>query len=346
MTARPPVTRVLICEDSRTYATSLVRFLEYEGDLKVVGVCGSGEEAVHALSRLQPDLVTMDTELPGINGVEATAQIMRSRPTPIVMLSAHTRRASERAAAALAAGALEVLSKAELSLDDPAGHKAIAFRRRLARLARAYVRQRRPDGGQKQGSRRGQRRARAIGICASTGGPQALETVLSGLPADFPLPVLVVQHMGDGFMDGLARWMDQRLPLPARIAGDRVKAEPGVWFAPYDAHLLLAPSMHLALDRETRAGPHRPSGNVLLKSIAAAVGADGVAVVLTGMGRDGAEGVVAIRAVGGHAIAQDEATSAVFGMPKAAKESGADVVLPLSEIATELRHLPVAEGAA
>lgn len=346
MTTRPPITRVLICEDSRTYATALVRFLEYEGDLKVVGVCGSGEEALEALSRLQPDLVTMDTELPGINGIEATERIMRSQPTPIVVLSAHTRRASERAAAALAAGALEVLSKTELSLDDPAGSRAIAFRRRLARLARAYVRQRRPDGSRKRGLRPSQRRARAIGICASTGGPQALETVLAGLPADFPVPVLVVQHMGDGFMDGLVRWMDQRLPLPVRIAGDGVMARPGVWFAPDDAHLLLEPSMHLALDRETRSGPHRPSGNILLKSIAGAVGADGVAVVLTGMGRDGAEGVVAIRAAGGHTIAQDEATSAVFGMPKAATESGANVVLPLSEIATELRHLPVAEAAA
>ena len=345
MTARPPITRVLICEDSRTYATSLVRFLEHEGDLEVVGVCGSGEEALRALPRLQPDLVTMDTELPGISGIEATERIMRSHPTPIVVVSAHTRRASERAAAALAAGALEVLSKNEFSLDDPTGPRAIALRRRLARLARAYVRQRRPDARRKRDPRPRGLGARVIGICASTGGPQALETVLAGLPADFHTPVLVVQHMGNGFMEGLVRWMDQRLPLPARVARSGVKAGPGIWFAPDDAHLLLEPGMRLALDRKTVSGPHRPSADVLLKSIAAAVGAESVAVVLTGMGRDGAEGVVAIRTAGGHTIAQDEATSAVFGMPKAARENGAEVVLPLSEIATELRYLPVAEAA-
>jgi two-component system chemotaxis response regulator CheB len=339
VTARPPVTRVLICEDSRTYATSLARFLEYEGDLKVVGVCSSGEEALEALPRLQPDLVTMDVELPGISGIEATEQIMRSQPTPVVVLSAYTRRASERAAAALAAGALDALLKTELPLDDPDGPKAVALRRRLARLARAYVRQRRPSSRRNPPPGPDQRRARVIGICASTGGPQALETVLSGLPADFPLPVLVVQHMGAGFMEGLVRWMDQRLPLPTRVARDGVRMRPGAWFAPDDAHLLLKPSMHLALDRETVSGPHRPSADVLLKSLASAVGAEGVAVVLTGMGNDGAEGVAAVRAAGGHTIAQDEATSAVFGMPKAAAQNGAEVVLPLSEIATELRHL-------
>ena len=343
MTAGRPVTRVLICEDSRTYAISLVRFLEHEGGIKAVGICGSGEDALEALPRLQPDLVMMDAELPGISGIEATKRIMAVQPTPIVVLSAHTRRASERAAAALAAGALDVLPKTDLSLDDPAGHRAIAFRRRLARLARAYVGQRRPGASRRKRPRPGRRGAAAIGICASTGGPQALETVLAGLPTDFPVPVLVVQHMGNGFMDGLVRWMDERLPLPARIASEGAKARPGVWFAPDDAHLLLAPDMRLTLDRDTVVGPHRPSGNVLLNSIASAVGADGVAVVLTGMGRDGAEGVVAVRAAGGHTIAQDEATSAVFGMPKAATESGADVVLPLSEIAAELRHLPLAE---
>jgi two-component system, chemotaxis family, protein-glutamate methylesterase/glutaminase len=345
MTARPPITRVLVCEDSRTYATSLASFLRYEGDLEVVGICSSAEEALEALPRLQPDLVTMDTELPGINGIEATQRIMRSHPTPIVVLSAYTPRSSERAATALAAGALEVLSKMDLPLDDPAGPRAIALRRRLARVARAYVRQRRPGGSRKRGAHHRRRGASAIGICASTGGPQALETVLTGLPADFPLPVLVVQHMGTGFMEGLVRWMDQRLSLPARVARGGDTAGPGIWFAPDDAHLLLEANLSFALDRETVSGSHRPSGDVLLKSIAAAVGPAGVAVVLTGMGRDGAEGVGAIRAAGGHTIAQDEATSAVFGMPKAAADNGAEVVLPLSEIATELRHLPVAEAA-
>jgi two-component system, chemotaxis family, protein-glutamate methylesterase/glutaminase len=185
-----------------------------------------------------------------------------------------------------------------------------------------------------------------IGICASAGGPAALEVVLAALPADLPLPVLVVQHITNGFMEGLVRRLDQVSALPVRTASDGQVAGPGVWFPPDDTHLVLDPSLRLELDAETVVGAHRPSGDVLLESMASAVGAGSVGVVLTGMGRDGAHGVEAIVRAGGSVIAQDEHSSAVFGMPRAAAEAGAQVVLPLAEIAAALSRLALAEARA
>ncbi|MDQ6751363.1 MAG: CheB methylesterase domain-containing protein, partial [Actinomycetota bacterium] len=185
--------------------------------------------------------------------------------------------------------------------------------------------------------------ARAVGIGASTGGPPALTTVLGALPADFPLPVLVVQHIAAGFSDALVHWLDRRLALPVGFATPDGLARPGVWFAPDDAHLRLDSSMRFVIDRETKRGAHRPSVDELLESLAASAGERAVGVVLTGMGRDGADGVEAIREAGGLVIAQDEETSAVFGMPRAAIESGADLVLPLDDVGPALRALRSAE---
>ncbi|HWW66425.1 MAG TPA: CheB methylesterase domain-containing protein [Solirubrobacterales bacterium] len=178
-----------------------------------------------------------------------------------------------------------------------------------------------------------------MGIGASVGGPPALATVLGGLPVDFPLPVLVVQHMAAGFGEGLVKWLDQSVAIPVGIAVDGAPMQRGVWMALDGAHLRLEPSMRLSLDRKTRRGAHRPSLDVLFESLASSAGDGAVGVVLTGMGRDGAEGVRALREAGGLTIAQDEETSAVFGMPGAAIESGVDLVLPLEELAPKLATL-------
>ena len=184
-------------------------------------------------------------------------------------------------------------------------------------------------------------------MCASTGGPHVLSHLLRAMPGGYPIPVLIVQHIAAGFTDGLARWLGETLPLPVRIATDGAPAGPGVWIAPEGAHLTLARGGRLALDRRTVTGGHRPSGDVLLESIAAVAGEAGVAVVLTGMGRDGAAGALAVRQRGGLAIAQDEASSVVYGMPKAAADNGVDLVLSPAQIAArllELRHLPFGEA--
>jgi two-component system, chemotaxis family, protein-glutamate methylesterase/glutaminase len=178
--------------------------------------------------------------------------------------------------------------------------------------------------------------SRVIGICASTGGPQALASVLGSLPGGYSIPILVVQHMTPGFLAGLVSWLDRETALPVRLARDGERLQPGVWFAPDGAHLRLERTRRLALDADTSAGNHRPSGDVLLCSLARVAGAGAVAVVLTGMGRDGAEGVAAVAAAGGRTIAQDERSSIVYGMPRVAVERGARTVLELEAIGAAL----------
>jgi two-component system, chemotaxis family, protein-glutamate methylesterase/glutaminase len=334
--------RVLICEDSRLYAVALRRVLEHDADISVAAVCGTAEEAIAVLPRLKPDLVTMDIELPGLDGLQAVEEIMSSRPLPILVLSAHVGPASAKTLAALAAGALDVLAKDDLDLRDPAGAAAAAFRHRVKVLSRVRVirhpRARltaRPSGSGQA------RHASVIGLCASTGGPQILARLLDALPADYPIPLLIVQHIAAGFTEGLVRWLDQAVPLPVAMAAGGARASRGAWIAPEGAHLKLAAGGRLSLDRHTVAGRHRPSGDVLLGSIAAIAGRLGVAVVLSGMGSDGAVGAAAVRRRGGLAIAQDEESSAVWGMPKAAIDLGADAVLSPGRIVAcllGLRH--------
>jgi two-component system, chemotaxis family, protein-glutamate methylesterase/glutaminase len=325
--------RVLVCEDSRVYAAALRLMLEYDGDIKVVAICATAEEAIAALPSVQPDLVTMDVELPSLDGLQAVEQIMSAQPLPILVLSAHLGAGNDKAAAALAAGALEALAKEDLDLRERAGAAGTAFRHRVKVLSRARVirHPRARLGGSPSGRPGGgpaaPRRASVIGICGSTGGPHILACILDQLPADYPIPILIVQHIAAGFTEGLARWLDQSAALPVGIAADGMRAARGAWIAPEGAHLKLAVAGWLALDRHTVAGRHRPSGDVLLGSIATVAGRVGVGVVLSGMGRDGAIGAAAIRSSGGLAIAQDEESSAVYGMPKAAIDLGVDLVL-------------------
>jgi len=333
--------RVLICEDSLAYAAGLQRMLEYDKDISVAGVRVSAEAAVTALPRLRPDLVTMDIELPGMDGIRAVEEIMGSRPLPILVISAYVAgAASEKAAAALAVGALDAVAKDDLDLGDPAGAAGVAFRRRVRTLSRARV-IRHPRSGPGPGLdvRDPGRRASAIGVCASTGGPQVVARLLDALPADFPIPLLIVQHIGAGFVAGFASWLDQTVRLPVAIARGGSPAGRGAWIAPDGAHLKLTSAGLLALDRHTVTGHHRPSGDVLLESIAAAAGRAGVAIVLSGMGADGAAGAAAVRGKGGLAMAQDQESSAVFGMPKVAIDLGVDLVLSPAEIAAALVNL-------
>jgi two-component system chemotaxis response regulator CheB len=340
--------RVLICEDSLAYATALSRFLERDEEIDVVGIAPSGEQAIADIERLEPDLLTLDMQLPGMDGLEVVKRTMGSNPLPIVVLSAKVARGSDQAVAALAAGALEVLAKDMLRLDRPDDLWAQAMRSRLRRLSSMRVARPAPSRRQKHAagtSGLGSRSARVIGIGASTGGPPVLEEILSGLPADFSLPVLVVQHMAPGFIEGFARWLGQKLPLEVGIAKEGDRATPGVWFAPDGAHLLLTKSMRFALGEEPE-GPHRPSVDVLLSSLAQGVGSDAVGVVLTGMGKDGAVGAAEIHRAGGVVIAQDEASSVVYGMPRAVAENGADLVVSPAEIADALSALRPARGVA
>ena len=234
MKADPPV-RVMICDDSPAYARGLARFLEYDGDLRVVGVCASAAELIATLPELPCDLITMDLELPDADGVSTIEQIMSSRPRPILALSAHTGRGSRWAPAALAAGALDAIYKGELRLDSLGGAPATALRRRIKRLARVPLTARaglvsNGLGGERARGLNGAgsgREATVIGIGSSTGGPAALVELLSQLAADFPLPVLVVQHISPGFTEGLGA-LDRRSRAAAgRARSTRSARRPG-----------------------------------------------------------------------------------------------------------------------
>ena len=343
-TAVAEARRVLICEDSPTYAAGLARLLARDPEIEVVGICPTAEATLALLPKLErkPHLVTMDMELPGMSGAQAIELIMSSHPVPILVLAGGVARGSAQALASLGAGALEVLRKDALDFRDPGGTDARAFRQRVKLLSRVPVlhhprgalgRDRHTAGG--MGTPRS---ASVIGICASVGGPPALATVLAALPASFPIPILVVQHITQGFTQGFAHWLDDQVALPVRLAAPG-HVGPGIWVAPEGAHLALGVTGRLGLDDHSDPDPHRPSGDVLLRSVARNARADGVAVVLTGMGRDGAAGLGEVRHAGGLTIAQDEASSAVFGMPKAAAEQGAELVLAPAMIGSRLRTL-------
>jgi two-component system chemotaxis response regulator CheB len=338
----------LICEDSTAYATGLSRFLEYDPEIEVVGVSRTGEEAIAEVERLQPDLLTLDMQLPGMDGLEVVQRLMEAHPLPIVVISAVVARGSERASASLAAGALEILSKEQLRLDQPEDVWAQAMRSRLRRLSSMRVgRSRRgrhqPAAPAPRSIEIPRRTAAAIGIGASTGGPPVLEALLGRLPADFAVPVLAVQHMTPGFIEGFVRWLDRKLPLPAQVAADGARASAGVWFAPDGHHLLLTESGRFALTDQP-AGPHRPSVDSLLSSLARSCGTEAVGVVLTGMGRDGAAGAAEIRSAGGLVAAQDEASSVVYGMPQAVAEGGADLIAEPATLGQTLAALRPAGG--
>lgn len=340
MTSRDTTTRVLICEDSRTYAAALTRLLEHGGTIEVVAAVGDVAAALEALGRERPDLVLMDLELPGASGVEAVEMVMRTAPVPVLVLSAHVGSRSDAAAAALAAGALDALAKRDLSVSDPSSPAAVELRHRVRVLSAARpAAPRRPPHIDSGSQSPGRQRPRVIGICASSGGPQALTRLLVGLPASFPVPILVVQHMTPGFTEGLVRHLDACAPLPVRLSRNGVLPDSGVWVAADGADLTVGATGRLVLDDGGEPRPHRPSGDVLLTSLATRLGSAAAGVVLTGMGSDGAEGIRALRGAGALTIAQDEESSAVFGMPRAAVEAGAETVLPLEGIAGALRAL-------
>jgi two-component system chemotaxis response regulator CheB len=349
MSARRRALRIAICEDSRAFARAFEDFLERDPALEVVGTYPSSEKLLAAIDRDAPDLVTMDLEMPGMGGLRGIEELMARRPTPVLVLSSHAGRGSEMAARALAAGALEAMPKASLHLDRPDDVWAVALRSRVKRLAsvnldRGSARRSRPEPSRAPEPPPSTRPVRVIAIGASTGGPPALEAVLASLPASFPIPILVVQHMPPGFIGGLVRWLDSRVELPVGLAHAGEPLAPGAHFADDGAHLVLEPDGRIgrAIEPDAR---HRPSVDELLASVARVAGPEGAAVVLTGMGRDGAQGVASMCAAGGLVIAQDEASSAVFGMPRGAVDAGAQRVMALERIGPALASLrPAAAG--
>lgn len=349
---RRPI-RVLVVEDSATARQLLVELLRGDGAFEVVGEADSGIAAVEAAARLRPDLITMDVHLPGLDGLAATRQIMREAPTPIVIVSSTISPSDVKAAlTATQAGALMVVPK-PTHPGDPDFPRQRAEFLTMAR-GMAEVRVVRRWGGVHAGAPRPPRRFPAsatpqlVAIGTSTGGPAALLRILSDLPSHFPLPIVVVQHMAHGFMDGLTGWLGANSGRRVEIATAGLQLSPGVtYIAPDDHHLGVTTSGRAVLNRGPAINGFRPSVDHLFEQCALTYGPSLLAVILTGMGQDGLAGLRVVKQRGGRVIAQDEASSVVFGMARGAVLEGlADEVLPLDDIGRRIGAVTAEEEAA
>ncbi len=338
--------RVLVVDDSPLFVRLLTHTIETDRRHTVVGSAADGRQAVSMVRELRPDVVTMDVLMPVMDGLDAVEQIMAVAPTPILVLSSDPRGASgELAFEALRRGALDLLPK-------PAGWPPTTeewqvLGNRIAMLAGVPVihhlegrrRARRHAAQHASAPSRvivqgGPRRPEVVALAASTGGPQALAQVIGGLPRSFAAGVLVVQHLAPGFVGGLASWLQRVSVLEVRVAEDGDEVRPATaLLAPDGAHLVLVGG-RVRLDRGAPVEGHRPSATVLMRSVAAACGGAAAGVILSGMGRDGVEGLLELQRAGGVTMAQDEESSVVFGMPREALLAGAAArQVPLDAIA-------------
>jgi two-component system chemotaxis response regulator CheB len=346
--------RVLIVEDSAVVQEHLRRIISSDPRLTVAGIAGSGEEALEQIERLAPDVISMDIHLPGMQGLEATRQIMARQPTPIVVVSGVGRHDVNLTMEALKAGAVSVVEKPVASTHE--GYQALAGElcTQLAIMSEVKVVRQRSSGRLRTLPPRlpaptNDQTFRILGIAASTGGPAALMQVLTGLGRDFPMPVVIVQHMTPGFMEGFADWLAGVCPLPVSIVQDRVLLAGGrVYLAPTGSHVVITGSF-ASLDDGPPVGSHRPSASILFSSMAGSRGAEAIGVLLTGMGDDGAAGLLDLKLAGGYTIAEAESTAIVYGMPGVAVQIGAACEsLPLGEIPRRIAELAAAakvEGA-
>ncbi|MEO6772908.1 MAG: chemotaxis-specific protein-glutamate methyltransferase CheB [Kofleriaceae bacterium] len=337
--------RVLVVDDSITVRERLVEILSSDPEFAVVGQASDGRRAVELVARLKPDVITLDIVMPDMTGLEATEHIMAHQPTPILVVSSSFNRGELfDTYAALAAGAVDVLEKPRLE-DVEWERRFLAAVRLVSRIKvithpRARLgtlgRTRAPSlRGPQLDLRNVPRPIDVVAIGASTGGPGALATVLGAIGQGFPLPILVILHLDAQFAGAFADWLGQQIRVPVRLAHDGElldQAAGQVRLAPADVHLGVQ-GRRIRLVASPPRNHCRPSVDVLFESLAAEPALRAAACVLTGMGRDGAAGLLAIRRAGGFTVAQDEATSVIYGMPReAVLLGGVDRELPLGEI--------------
>ncbi|MBO1074197.1 chemotaxis-specific protein-glutamate methyltransferase CheB [Roseomonas marmotae] len=336
----------MIVEDSPVVRRLLAHIISGDPRLMLAAAVGSAEEALRELPRVRPDVISMDIRLPGMDGLEATRRIMAEQPTPIVVIAGSVQDSTFGISMnALRAGALSVVEK-PVGIET-GGHEQIAetIRTQLYIMSQVpVIRQRTlmpPRPLRAELAPRPPQQPSVLAIAASTGGPPALAQVLGALPAGYPLPVLLVQHMGAAFMEGFASWLDGLVPLKVALAQEGEAPRPGhVHVAPGDRHLLLTPQGLLRLSHERPLASQRPSATLLFRSVAEAVGDRGLGVLLTGMGEDGAVGLAEMRRAGGYTITEHESTAVVYGMPAAAvRQGGSSLSLPLPAIGPKLLQL-------
>ena len=351
--------RVLVVDDSSFVRNLIVEILSADEAIKVIGEAADGREGVEKNALLKPDIITMDIEMPVMGGLEAIEKIMVSRAVPILVVT--SKSDAKTAYDAVAKGALEVLPKPQL---DP--HCTADFVHKVKLLAKVKVirhiaghssieKAAEPDefytleekiaqnrvSSCVTGRNGSPARRKIVAVASSTGGPKALALFLSSLPADFPAPVVVAQHVHEDFSRALVNWLDPLIPMKVRLAQADDSLEAGiVYIAPAGRHMQVKAGHRIGFKEKTSTDICSPSCDLLLSSAARVFAADAVGVILTGMGEDGAVGMLDIKQSGGATIAQDENTSLIYGMPKAAIENGCvDRILPLGKIADEVMSL-------
>lgn len=345
---RPKAKRVMIVEDSWVVQELLRHIVSSDPRLIVAEIVDSGEKALARIEDVRPDVISMDIQLPGIDGVDTTREIMSRRPTPIVVVaSGVSANEGVLAMRAMRAGALTAIDKPVGTGHPDYAAVARTICRQLAIMSDVPVVRQRPvqptvpriTGGPAAAFGAASE-ARMVGIIASTGGPAALSVLLRDLGPDFRLPIALVQHMSPSFLDGFVAWLNDTTPFRATIATDGETMTPGgIYVPPPDRHLEVN-GLRVRLSAAPPIAHHRPSGTALLNSMALSLGRSAIGILLTGMGEDGAAGLKALRASGGYTIAESQATAVVFGMPAAAIRIDAPrAVLALPDIGRRVRLL-------
>jgi two-component system chemotaxis response regulator CheB len=333
------VIRVLVVDDCEPIREMIRVILTSEPDITVVGEAADGADAVAKASLLKPDIVTMDIEMPVMGGLEAIKKIMAQNPLPILVVTSLTdvRTAFD----AVSNGALDVIGKPDMSPES-----AQDLVKRVRRLSRVDIpkhlsvmgRQLHKNAESEKSPLSPVTKGSIIAIAASTGGPQAINSILSQLPATFPVPIIIAQHIAEGFTKGMADWLNSGTPLKVAVAsnGDILKAG-NVYLNPAEHSMRIIESGIILLGDRDRQQIYNPSCDIPLVSVASAYRERSVGLILSGMGDDGAKGIQAIKKSGGVALAQDEKSSVVYGMNRCAVELGCiDKILPLDDIPAEL----------
>lgn len=351
MNAAAKKTRVLIVDDSAFMRKVLHTIVSVDPQLEVVGEAKDGREAVAMALSLKPDVITMDINMPHVDGLQATEQIMSQNPRPIVVVSSETRDGAASTLVALELGAIDFISKPSSGVDLDMNSIGEDLHRKLKMAAKVRVVRTaaRPklhasahsaDGSaqQKHASTKSEaagNRFPIVVIAASTGGPAAVMQVVPELPKDLPAAILVVQHMPANFTSQYAVQLAEAAEMEVKEAANNEALAPGtVYVCPGSHHLRVSPQGRVALDGGDRISGYRPCADVAMETGAAWAGALATGVVLTGMGNDGARGAQAIFSAGGVVLVQDEATSVIFGMPAEVIKNGfVTQVLPLDQIA-------------
>jgi two-component system, chemotaxis family, protein-glutamate methylesterase/glutaminase len=345
--------RVLIVDDSAVMRQLLASLLEDDPDIEVVGTAADPHIARERIKALNPDVVTLDIEMPHMDGLTFLRKIMTLRPTPVVMISTLTQRGADTTLECLEAGAVDFVAKPTEGLAEAMFGLAGELRAKVKAAANSRVGRRRAAAPVAKPARQARTRHAAdkiVFIGASTGGVEALKAVLLGLPADCP-PVLITQHMPARFTLGFAERLNRECPMTVSEATHDEVIEPGhVYIAPGSHHLEIARQglRHVCrLSDGPNVSGHRPSVDVLFRSAAQVVGRKAVGAILTGMGKDGAEGLLELRRSGGITLGQDEETALIYGMPRVAFEVGAVMrQFPLDHIADAILDACDAEASA